>query len=130
MDDEYLLDTNLVIALFRPEESVLLRYQQERDRIFVPSIVIGELFLGAYNSGKVESNAARVREFAEVSRVLVCDAETGRVYGEIASQLRRAGRPIPENDIWIAAIARQHDLTLVTRDRHFENVEGLRRVRW
>jgi len=51
-------------------------------------------------------------------------------YGEIKSKLHRAGRPLPENDIWIAAIALQHDLTLATRDGHFAAIEGLRTILW
>ena len=52
--------------------------------------------------------------------------DTASLYGTIKANLRKKGKPIPENDIWIAAIAMQHDLTLLTRDRHFEAVDGLR----
>jgi tRNA(fMet)-specific endonuclease VapC len=52
------------------------------------------------------------------------------LYGRIAQQLRRKGRPIPQNDIWIAATALQYDLTLVTRDEHFKQVEGLALETW
>jgi tRNA(fMet)-specific endonuclease VapC len=65
-----------------------------------------------------------------VCPVLVCDVETARHYGRVRNELRRKGRPIPENDIWIAATARQHDLILVTRDPHFDEVEGLPIEAW
>jgi len=83
-------------------------------------------------SGKllVEENVARVSEFASTSAVLPCDTATGRHYGQIKSGLRTRGRPIPENDIWIAAIARQYDLTLVSRDVHFAEVESLKVEAW
>jgi tRNA(fMet)-specific endonuclease VapC len=57
--------------------------------------------------------------------VLGCDTATARQYGRIKNALRARGRPIPDNDIWIAAIALQHDLTLLSRDRHFGAVAGL-----
>jgi tRNA(fMet)-specific endonuclease VapC len=57
--------------------------------------------------------------------ILGCNVDTARWYGRIAAQLKTIGRPIPQNDIWIAAIARQYELTMLTRDKHFENVDGL-----
>ncbi len=62
--------------------------------------------------------------------VLLCDVETARYYGDIKNQLRLKGRPLPENDIWIAAVALQHNLTLVTRDAHFQEIENLQVVGW
>lgn len=61
---------------------------------------------------------------------LACDAETAQHYGRIKQGLRRRGRPIPENDLWIAATALQHQLVLVTRDDHFYLIEGLATERW
>ncbi len=61
---------------------------------------------------------------------LVCDNITARFYGDIKTLLRRKGRPIPDNDIWIASTTRQHLLTLVTRDEHFDDVDDLPIVRW
>jgi tRNA(fMet)-specific endonuclease VapC len=61
---------------------------------------------------------------------LDCDLETARVYAGIRNALRLAGRPIPENDLWIASIALQHNLTLVARDKHFQEVPGLTTVTW
>ena len=58
---------------------------------------------------------------------LPCDFDTARLYGRIKAELRRKGKPIPENDIWIAAAAIQYGLTLVTRDRHFDFIDGLSR---
>jgi tRNA(fMet)-specific endonuclease VapC len=64
------------------------------------------------------------------SVVLACDLDTAREYGVIKNALREKGRLIPENDIWIAAIARQHDLTLVTRDEHFKEIKHLKVEMW
>ena len=78
----------------------------------------------------VSSNIETVNQFTGANRILSCDSTTAQHYGEIKNLLREKGRPIPENDIWIAAIANQHNLTLVSRDNHFDKVEGLSLERW
>jgi tRNA(fMet)-specific endonuclease VapC len=126
---EVLLDTNVVIALFAGEASVLKELDGTTG-VSVPSVVLGELFYGAYNSAAAEENTDRVREFAANVTVLVCDAVTAERYGRVKADLRALGQPIPENDVWIAALARQHDMTLVSRDAHFASVPGLRTEQW
>ncbi len=100
------------------------------EEVFVPIIVLGELYYGAQKSNQVENNLTRINEFAESCSVLICDTETSRQYGEIKNLLRAKGRPIPENDIWIAAIAKQHELTLVSRDEHFKEIEDFLTLTW
>jgi tRNA(fMet)-specific endonuclease VapC len=129
MSGRYLLDTNIIIALFASDAAVKTRLA-EVDEVFVCSIAIGELCFGARRSARVQDNLARVDDFASSNVVLACDTETAHRYGEIKELLRARGRPIPENDIWMAAIALQHDLILVTRDAHFEAVDGLRLAAW
>jgi tRNA(fMet)-specific endonuclease VapC len=124
-----LLDTNAVIALQKADPD-FLQFLDSDDELLIPAIVIGELYLGAYNSGRVTDNIQVIEAFVSDNVVLVCDAETGKYFGQIRFQLRVKGRPIPENDIWIAAIAVQHGLTLVTRDDHFRAVDGLIVERW
>ena len=124
MNGRYLLDTNIVIAIFA-DETVVRQKLAEAGEVFVPSVVLGELYYGARKSARVSSNVTRVDEFAANNIVLVCDVETARQYGQIKDELRAKGRPIPENDIWIAAVAKQYQLTLVTRDGHFNGVDGL-----
>lgn len=125
----YLLDTNIVIALFA-DEAAIRKALVAAEEVFVPSIVVGELYYGAWKSKRQQENVARIDEFAADSVVLGCDTETARQYGQIKSALRTQGTPVPENDIWIAAIAMQHDLMLVTCDEHFGQVRGLRTERW
>jgi tRNA(fMet)-specific endonuclease VapC len=103
---------------------------EDAESVFLSSIVLGELFFGAQRSARSTENAARISEFAARGSVLACDSGTARHYGRIKSRLREVGRPIPENDIWIAATARQHGLTLVSRDAHFDEVGGLELVAW
>jgi tRNA(fMet)-specific endonuclease VapC len=125
----FLLDTNIVIALLAKDPAVHQRLA-EATEVFVPSIVLGELYYGARKSSRVESNLQTVDEFAAANRALVCDSTTAQQYGQLKNLLREKGRPIPENDIWIAATAKQHVLTLVSRDKHFDEVEGLSLERW
>ncbi|NJM99728.1 MAG: type II toxin-antitoxin system VapC family toxin [Phormidesmis sp. RL_2_1] len=129
MSGRFLLDTNIVIALFA-DEAIVKDNLAQASEVFIPSIVVGELCYGARKSGRVEVNLARVDELVAGSTILVCDAETARQYGEVKNKLRLKGRPLPENDVWIAALALQHDLILVTRDAHFQEVESLKTAAW
>ena len=129
MDGRYLLDTNIIIALFA-DESEAKGSLAKAEQVFLPSIVMGELCYGARKSGRSARNLERIDDFAASSVVLACDADTARCYGDLKNTLRLKGRPLPENDVWIAALAVQHDLTLVTRDEHFQGIENLRAIRW
>lgn len=129
MSGRFLLDTNIVIAIFA-QEAVIQQRLSEAEAVFVPSIAIGELYYGAYKSGRVDANIARLGNFIAENTVLECDTLTADYYGRIANLLRQKGRPIPDNDKWIAAIAMQHQLTLVSRDAHFQEVDGLLVEMW
>jgi tRNA(fMet)-specific endonuclease VapC len=129
MSGEFLLDTNLVIALFAGESSVQRHFSRD-PRLFLPTIVVGELWYGALRSARKDENLRRVTDMASSVAVLSCDVETARHYGEVKDRLRQKGRPIPENDLWIAAVALQYNLILVSRDAHFDEIEGLNRQTW
>ena len=129
MNGRFLLDTNIVIAIFSNDKLVMEPLEMAEE-VFVPIIVLGELYFGAQKSKKVGRNLTRINEFAQSSSVLICDTETSRQYGEIKNFLRAKGRPIPENDIWIAAIAKQHELTLISRDDHFKEIEDFLTLTW
>jgi tRNA(fMet)-specific endonuclease VapC len=129
MSGRYLLDTNIVIALFGMDQVVVTR-MKAAEGIFVPITVIGELCYGAEKSARRKENVDKIRSFAGASTILPCDTETSFIYGQVKNALRQSGRPIPENDIWIASVARQHRLTLVSRDEHFSHVAGLVLERW
>jgi tRNA(fMet)-specific endonuclease VapC len=129
MSGRYLLDTNIIIALFASEASIINNLSQA-DEVFIPSIAIGELYYGAKKSGRSQKNLERIEEFVANNTIIECDANTARQYGDVKNRLRIKGRPLPENDVWIAALALQHGLTLVTRDAHFQEVENLQTVSW
>lgn len=128
MNGSFLLDTNIVIALFAKDANVAQTVADAA--VCVPVIVIAELLSGARKSGRVEANVERAEEFAITNVILNCDLETAKHFARVKDNLRRAGKPIPEHDIWIAALALQHDLILVTRGAHFSEVDGLTVVRW
>lgn len=129
LSGKYLLDTNIAIALFAGDLLVQEKVRNAEYIVAVPP-VIGELCFGAQKSNRVTENLRKIDVLVQQSIVFPCDLETAQWYGIIKNQLRRKGRPIPNNDIWIAAIARQHDLILVTRDSHFDEVESLQTERW
>ena len=125
----FLLDTNTVIALMEGDGGLLASLDRA-DEGLVPAVVLGELFFGAAKSGRPTENAARVERFASETAIVTSDLEVAREYGLLKQRLKSKGRPIPENDIWIAAAAKRYGMILVTRDRHFEQVEELRTVNW
>jgi tRNA(fMet)-specific endonuclease VapC len=129
MSGKYLLDTNIIIALFA-EDPFVKKHIAKAGEIFIPAIVIGELFFGAFKSGRPKANNARIENFAACNTVLACDIGTSRQYGYIKSLQHKKGRPIPENDIWIAALALEYELILVSRDEHFEEINRLDKVAW
>ena len=129
MSGKYLLDTNIIIALFADEVAVKSNLAQA-DEVFISSIAIGELCYGVRKSRRSKENLERIDELVATTAVLGCNIQTARYYGEVKNKLRLKGRPLPENDIWIAALALQYNLTLVTRDAHFQEVENLQIIAW
>ena len=126
---KYLLDTNIVIGMFTGDKAIQEK-MQNIDKMFLASPVVGELCYGARKASRPTENFAKVNRLTQRFPLFSCDLKTARWYGNIKDQLRRKGRLIPDNDIWIAAIAIQRGLILVTRDSHFEEVESLQTERW
>jgi tRNA(fMet)-specific endonuclease VapC len=124
----FLLDTNIVIAILNQESVIEDRLKGQQG--YIAAISVGELYYGAYKSGRVTDNVQRLEKLLAGYSVVVCDRGTAEAYGRIKLTLKSKGRPIPENDIWIAAIAMQHGLTLVTRDEHFDAIDNLQTETW
>jgi tRNA(fMet)-specific endonuclease VapC len=125
----FLLDTNIVISLLEGEVAVTTSLDRASE-VFIPAVVLGELFFGAAKSGRPVENTAKVERFALGRSILNCDLRVAREYGRLRQQLRAKGRPLPENDVWIAATACCHQLVLATRDRHFNEIDGLVTAVW
>ncbi len=129
MNGRILLDTNIVIRLFANDQIVQQRLEQT-EQVFIPSVVLGELYYGAHKSMKIEENILRIKEFAQQNSILACDTLTAQHYGRIKNALRLKGKPIPENDLWIAALGVQYSLVVVTRDEHFNAIDALTVEQW
>jgi tRNA(fMet)-specific endonuclease VapC len=98
--------------------------------VFVPAVAVGELFFGAAKSGRPPENTTKMEQFASHRAIVTSDLDVAREYGRLKQRLKEKGRPIPENDIWIAAAAKHHGMILVTRDGHFTEVEDLKTTDW
>ena len=122
----FCLDTNAYIALRRGEPAIGRQIESAR-WIGVSTIVLGELGGGFLNGSLLEFNRRRLNNFLEepVVEILSVDRKVADRYGEIYFHLRKSGRPIPQNDMWIAAIAIAARVPLVTYDRHFDRVPDL-----
>lgn len=129
MPSDYLLDSNIAIALLNGHLDLVGRLDPET-QLYVCPAVVAELLYGALKSAKVEANTRRVQDLARIFPVLPCTYETARQFAAIQDRLRRKGRPIPINDQWIAAAALEHRLVVATRDGHFGGIEGLPVESW
>jgi len=124
-----LLDSSVIVRHFR-DAAALSDKLAAYEELYVPQTALGELYYGAFKSGRAEKNIAQIERFLVAADVLGADNETARQYGQIAAQLARNGTPIPQNDIWIAAVAIQCGLPVATADDHSRRVEGLSVLLW
>lgn len=124
-----ILDTNAVSAWCDDDAALLAVLPTDRP-LFIPAIVLGEYRFGIKVTRDRKIREAWLEDVESAVTVLDVNSETGRHYADVREELRKARKPIPENDLWIAALARQHGLPLITRDGHFDNVADLRRVGW
>jgi predicted nucleic acid-binding protein len=124
-----ILDTNALSAA-ADRDSSALAIVARADRLAVPVIVLGEYRLGIAQSRHRASYENWLREWISSVSVLDIDDETTHSYALIGLELKKKGRPIPTNDVWIAALCRQHSLPLLSRDHHFDLVPGVRRIDW
>lgn len=98
--------------------------------IEIPVIVLGEYEYGITGSRRFPAYSQWLRAFLQLTFVLSVTEETATHYASARDDLRIAGTPIPANDLWIAALARQHHLPVLSRDQHFDKVKGVRRISW
>lgn len=121
-----LLDTNAYVGLKRGHE-VVARLVRTSSELAISMVVVGELLFGFRNGTRYDRNAAELDEFLTHGRVrlLPVTRTTADRFGRIAASLRKAGKPIPSNDIWIAAHTFESGRELITFDGHFEAVSGL-----
>lgn len=120
-----LLDTSIIIHAFKSTNNVSERLDAIAE-IYVPLTAIGELYYGAFKSSNTTKHITRLQSFLANCKILLPDIQTAEIYGNIKTALMNKGKPIPENDIWIAAISFQYNLPLFTSDEHFKAIESIR----
>jgi tRNA(fMet)-specific endonuclease VapC len=123
------LDTSVVIAALRGVPGIEVRLDKA-DRLWLPLIALGELELGVELASKPAVQRAALDSFLPAVSLLALTAATARDYARLRGALQRAGTPIPENDLWIAALAAEHGWPAATRDAHFARVPGLTVLDW
>lgn len=124
-----ILDTNAVSALLTGDPS-LEGMLTGVSRHHLPTVVIGEYRYGLARSRLRDRLEELLTLLISDSIVLPIDLASTRQYAKVRNELRAQGTPIPENDVWIAALARQHGLPVVSRDEHFDHVPRLVRHGW
>ncbi|MBI3815854.1 MAG: type II toxin-antitoxin system VapC family toxin [Nitrospinae bacterium] len=129
MNGRISLDTNIVIRLFK-NDPLVTSMLAGLSTICLPIPVIAELLFTARNSSRQKENIKTYNEFIDACKVLNITKETANHYSIIRLELKKKGRPIPENDLWIASICIEHNLPLVTGDAHFDNINVLEIIRW
>lgn len=124
-----LLDTSVVIAHLRQKIDVLA-LTESVEPLFLLLVALGELYKGAEKSDRPLHNRQLTDNFLEIATLLLPGRTTAEFYAETAAGLETKGQVIPENDLWIAAVALECELPLATRDAHFERLDGLTVIRW
>jgi predicted nucleic acid-binding protein len=124
-----ILDTNALSAV-ADNEPAAVRIFSQAVTIELPVIVLGEYRFGIAHSRRRNEYEKWLGELIAATRVLPVDDETSSQYADIRAELKKAGQPIPSNDLWIAALSRQHRLPLMSQDGHFDAVEDLKRIGW
>lgn len=124
-----ILDTNALSALADGDEALEPVVRQVSE-IAIPVIVLGEYLYGIRRSRNRKPYERWLAEMTAACRVLLVDDSTAGRYAEVREELKHSGRPIPSNDLWIAALARQYSLPLLSRDGHFDFVAGVKRIGW
>ena len=123
---QLLIDTNIYSYALRGDDDVV-EVLRKSEQIGISVISIGELLSGFKGGGREKKNREELEIFLDSSRVVVypVDEDTSEFYAEIINNLREIGKPVPTNDVWIAAIAFQNGLKLFTKDIHFKTIPGL-----
>ena len=123
---QLLIDTNIYSYALRGDDSVV-EVLRKSEQIGISVISIGELLSGFKGGGREKKNREELEIFLDSPRVVVypVDEDTSEFYAEIINNLREIGKPVPTNDVWIAAIAFQNGLKLFTKDIHFKTIPGL-----
>ena len=121
------IDTNVITKLLN-KDPLAMSLIQNIDNLFTSSIVVGELYFASANSSRSETNLKNFKEVLSCMEIIPIDDAVCVSYAKIKSELKKKGRPIPDNDIWIAASAHAHSLSVATFDQHFSEISQVELV--
>lgn len=119
-----LLDTNVVVRILNGDKS-LVQQLIDYNNICTCSVVLGELLYGAEKSSRVQENKNKAQSFCSNFEILSVDEKVSESYGVLKNKLLSQGKVLPENDMWIAAIAIANNVSVITQDKHFEEIENI-----
>ncbi len=133
ISDQYLIDTDIIIYWLKN------KYPQINEKIvvvgesnvFISAITVAELYFGAYNSSKCDENVQLINELLMEINVINFDSNTAEEFGRIKSKIKKKGKILNDSDLFIAATAITHQMTLVTNnEKHFQRIENLTIQNW
>ena len=124
MSGKVAIDTNIAIKLLNGDEAID-RCLSIYSEICLPVIVVGELIFGALNSKRAEQNLERHKKLIQKVTILNISETTANTYANTRLILKKKGKPIPENDLWIASLCIEHKLPLISDDGHFKEIDHL-----
>ena len=127
MMNKVALDTNIVIDILNGKMETSEKIK-EYQIIYLPVTVCGELLFGAKNSSKRQQNEPKFQAFIQQCQILEIHEVIAETYAEVRKKLKDKGRPLPENDIWIAATCLANDIPLMSHDKHFKEIEELQLI--
>jgi len=122
-----ILDTNALSA-WSEGLAAVKTFFRSADRIVVPSVVLGEYYSGIRQSRYRSRYEEWLRQYLPLTEIAAVTSATAHEYADICLELKRLGKPIPTNDAWIAALAREHSLPVLSNDTHFDIIDGVRRI--
>ena len=122
-----ILDTNALSA-WAEGLAAIETPLRSADRLVVPSVVLGEYYFGIRQSSRRRRYEDWLTQYLPETEIATITSATADAYADIRLYLKQLGTPIPPNDVWIASLARQHTLEILSNDRHFDLVEGIRRI--
>ena len=126
---KYLLDTNIAVHYLNDDPDIVNKMYNLYN-LSISTITVGELKYGFSISKNKEANLKLLKKFFENIDIIDIDTNVANQYSDIKVRLKNIGKPIPNNDIWIAAVAQEHNLILITRDKHFLDLDFLATEKW
>ncbi|MGB0743056.1 MAG: PIN domain-containing protein [Opitutales bacterium] len=124
-----ILDTNAISAL-ADADLALEEKLAAAPRPALPYIAHAEFRYGLLGSTRPEAGLKVLAQLQSILPMLFPDFATLEIYAQLKDQLKKSGHKIPENDLWIAALAQQHDMPILSKDHHFDHVPGIQRIDW